>query len=75
MDSPIVQVIVKPNLALQRLTTREPDLKTIEVGIAAFKAMLKLEYELAIAEGDETIPQLPEQQGDGDEYGYQNQPG
>ena len=34
-----VRWITKPNLALQRLTTREPDLEIIEVGIAAFNAM------------------------------------
>lgn len=36
---PMVKLLVKPNLALQRLTTREPDLKMLEVSIAAFKAM------------------------------------
>lgn len=39
MDSPFVKWIVKPNLALQRLTTREPDLEMLEVSIAAFNAM------------------------------------
>lgn len=39
MDSPIIRLLVKPNLALQHLTTREPDLSMLEVGIAAFKAM------------------------------------
>ena len=38
-----VRWITKPNLALQRLTTREPDLEIIEVGIAAFKAMREAE--------------------------------
>jgi uncharacterized protein YqhQ len=37
--SPFVRWIVKPNLALQRLTTREPDLEMLEVSIAAFNAM------------------------------------
>jgi uncharacterized protein YqhQ len=41
--NPIVRVIVKPNLALQALTTREPDEKMIEVAIAAFQAMRKAE--------------------------------
>jgi uncharacterized protein YqhQ len=31
--------MVKPNLALQRLTTREPNLEMLEVSIAAFNAM------------------------------------
>jgi uncharacterized protein YqhQ len=39
MDSIIVKALIRPNLALQRLTTREPSLDIIEVGIAAFKAM------------------------------------
>ena len=39
LESPFVKVLVKPNLALQRLTTREPSLDMLEVSIAAFKAM------------------------------------
>ncbi len=39
LDSPLVRMIAKPNLALQRLTTREPSLEMLEVSIAAFKAM------------------------------------
>jgi uncharacterized protein YqhQ len=39
MDSPLVRWMVKPNLALQRLTTREPNLEMLEVSIAAFNAM------------------------------------
>ena len=45
MDSPIVKIIIKPNLALQRLTTREPTLEMIEVSITAFNAMKKMEDE------------------------------
>ena len=36
---PWVRFIVRPNLALQRLTTREPSLDMLEVSIAAFQAM------------------------------------
>ncbi len=39
LDNPVVRLLIKPNLALQRLTTREPDLGMLEVAIAAFKAM------------------------------------
>ena len=39
MDSSFVRALVKPNLALQHLTTREPDLDMLEVSITAFKAM------------------------------------
>ncbi|MFO8036125.1 MAG: DUF1385 domain-containing protein [Anaerolineales bacterium] len=38
---PLVRIIIRPNLALQNLTTREPSLDMLEVSIAAFKAMRK----------------------------------
>jgi len=43
IENPIIKVIMKPNLWLQRLTTREPDLAMLEVSIAAFNRMYKLE--------------------------------
>jgi uncharacterized protein YqhQ len=46
LENPFVKVIVKPNLALQHLTTREPDLEMLEVSIAAFKAMRSQEGSL-----------------------------
>ncbi len=46
LDSGFVKIIVKPNLALQRLTTREPDLDMLEVSIAAFNAMRTSEEEI-----------------------------
>lgn len=39
LDSKLVQVLIKPNLALQHLTTREPGSEMLEVAIAAFNAM------------------------------------
>jgi uncharacterized protein YqhQ len=48
LDSPFVNFIVRPNLALQRLTTREPDLKMLEVSIAAFNAMRAGEEEISL---------------------------
>jgi uncharacterized protein YqhQ len=39
-DRPWMRVLVGPNLALQRLTTREPDDSMLEVSIAALKAVL-----------------------------------
>ncbi len=42
-DKAIIRLITKPNLALQRLTTREPDESMLEVGIAAFKQVLAYE--------------------------------
>ena len=46
MDSSLVRWMVRPNLALQRLTTREPDLAMLEVSIAAFNAMRAGEEEI-----------------------------
>jgi len=42
-NNPLVRILVAPNLALQRLTTRPPDKGMLEVGIAAFKEMRRLE--------------------------------
>lgn len=39
LGSPWVRWMIKPNLALQRLTTRRPSAEMIEVAIAAFEAM------------------------------------
>jgi len=43
LDSPFVKWMIKPNMALQRLTTAEPDLEILEVAIASFNAMLHKE--------------------------------
>jgi uncharacterized protein YqhQ len=43
LDNPVIRVIIKPNLALQRLTTRPPDLKMIEVGITSLERVLDAE--------------------------------
>ena len=48
LNSPIVQFLIKPNLALQSLTTREPDTSMLEVAIESFKTMRKAEQELAL---------------------------
>lgn len=40
INHPIIRIIVVPNLALQHLTTRQPDLSMLEVAIAAFKRVL-----------------------------------
>lgn len=39
LRSPLVRILAAPNLALQSLTTREPDERMIEVALAAFQAM------------------------------------
>jgi uncharacterized protein YqhQ len=47
---PIIRAIAAPNLALQRLTTREPEPAMLEVSIAALKRVLETEGALAAAE-------------------------
>jgi len=48
INSPIVRWMVKPNLALQHLTTREPTLEMLEVSIAAFNAMHAQERQISL---------------------------
>ncbi len=48
IHNPIVRILVIPNLLLQRLTTREPDEKMIEVAIFAFQTMRKAESEARV---------------------------
>ena len=43
LQNPIVRLLVSPSMALQHLTTREPDLEMIEVAVTAFKSMLEQE--------------------------------
>ncbi len=47
LSSPFVRLLIKPNLALQRLTTAEPDAEIAEIAIAAFNAMYALEQTTA----------------------------
>jgi len=54
MHNPIIRAIVVPNLALQHLTTRQPDLAMIEVAIVAFKRVLVSEQ--VISEEQAVIP-------------------
>jgi uncharacterized protein YqhQ len=48
LDSPVVRWMIKPNLALQHLTTREPSQEMLEVSIAAFNAMKAQEKQLTV---------------------------
>lgn len=48
LDWRIVQLMIKPNLALQSLTTREPDRSMLEVAIESFKTMRKAEQEIVV---------------------------
>ncbi len=55
-DNGFIRLITKPNLALQRLTTREPDEGMLEVAITAFKEVLAFERSTAVVEeGDRVI--------------------
>ncbi|MBI3243335.1 MAG: DUF1385 domain-containing protein [Chloroflexi bacterium] len=45
ISNPFIRLIVVPNLLMQRLTTREPDLQMLEVAIKAFETMQKEERE------------------------------
>lgn len=55
MEKPFVAALIKPNLALQHLTTNEPDLGMIETAIVSFKRVLVSEN--VIAEEEATIPE------------------
>ncbi len=48
LDSPFVRWLIRPNLALQRLTTREPDASILEVGIRSFNEMRTAESEIVL---------------------------
>jgi len=45
ISNPFIRLIVAPNLLMQRLTTREPDLEMLEVAITSFNAMREKEKE------------------------------
>jgi len=46
IHSTLVRALIKPNLALQSLTTREPDEKMLEVAIKAFEKMREAEWDM-----------------------------
>ncbi len=48
-DHPLIKILIAPGLALQRLTTRPPDLGMLEVSTTALKKLL-VEEQLATAE-------------------------
>ena len=45
LKNPFVRWLIRPNLALQSLTTREPDSSMLEVAIESFKSMREAEQE------------------------------
>jgi uncharacterized protein YqhQ len=54
-QNPIVRAVAAPNLALQSLTTREPDEDMLEVAIAALGQVLVTEQELAATAEPSTV--------------------
>ena len=46
LNNPIVKLLIKPNLALQLLTTRPPDREMLAVAIESFQSMRKAEAEI-----------------------------
>jgi uncharacterized protein YqhQ len=48
LDSPLVRLLINPNLALQSLTTREPDNSMLEVAIESFNSMRQAEQEFVV---------------------------
>jgi uncharacterized protein YqhQ len=48
LNNPFVRILIKPNLALQSLTTREPDVTMLEVAIEAFNSMRQAEQEIVL---------------------------
>ncbi len=59
LHNPIVRFIIKPNLALQHLTTRQPELHMIEVAIVAFKRVLYSEGVISEEEAAVPIVEVP----------------
>jgi uncharacterized protein YqhQ len=57
--NPIIRFITKPNLALQRLTTREPDEGMLAVAIRAFQEMRSLEEGHHITDAPVTLVETP----------------
>lgn len=57
--NPFIRLLTKPNLALQRLTTREPDEGMLAVAIAAFENVLAYERsQAAVQLGDTVLPSV-----------------
>ena len=54
--NPVVRAILAPGLALQKMTTRPPDLSMLEVGIVALKAVLVADG--VVQEESHTAPQM-----------------
>lgn len=56
----LIRILIKPNLALQRLTTREPEPEMLVVAIAALEQVLAYEQEQIFVEDGDTTVASPE---------------
>ena len=54
-DHPLMRLLILPGLALQGLTTREPDESMLEVAAVALKRLLELEHRLPVADQETLI--------------------
>lgn len=51
-NAPLVKLLISPGLALQRITTKPPDLEQLEVAISALKAALGEDFKDALVPAD-----------------------
>ena len=56
LKNPLVRALSFPGVSMQRITTKEPDEKIIEVGIVALKAALGMPYEEEEEPDDDDTP-------------------
>jgi uncharacterized protein YqhQ len=54
------QLLSKPGMMLQKLTTKEPDDEQLEVALASIKAVLQLEKKYNLKEADKKLLTLEE---------------
>jgi uncharacterized protein YqhQ len=73
LNTPVVRFLTRPNLALQKLTTVEPDASIVEVAIAAFNHMYALEKGKIQPSAERLILLLTEPPVLAGEVEYQNQ--
>jgi uncharacterized protein YqhQ len=62
LDDPTIRAIIAPNLLMQRLTTREPDLDMIAVAIAAMERVLAAETQPSDDEDSLRLSRLADSQ-------------
>jgi uncharacterized protein YqhQ len=62
-SNPLIRLLIRPNLALQNLTTREPDASMLEVAITAFERVLAYERGEMVEKPIENFTELVGTQG------------